>query len=86
MDGLTPETRFPAMLIEVRDYATANRAASKISEISLKEQRVLSGQIIEDTVASTDEADLISTYPITVPPVYQLPFLLPQRIIHISTA
>lgn len=57
MDGLTPETRFPAMLIEVRDYATANRAASKISEISLKEQRVLSGQIIEDTVASTDEAD-----------------------------
>ena len=45
------------MLIEVRDYATANRAASKISEISLKEQRVLSGQIIEDTVASTDEAD-----------------------------
>lgn len=46
-DGFTPARRFPAMIIEIRDYATANKAASKITEISLKEQRVLSGNIIE---------------------------------------
>lgn len=46
-DGLTPAKRFPAMVIEVREYATATKAASKITEIPLKEQRVLSGSIIE---------------------------------------
>ena len=46
-DGFTPATRFPAMLIEIRDYATARAAASKITEIELKEQRVLPGYIVK---------------------------------------
>ena len=43
-DGLT--TNFPSMIIEIRDYATARAAASKIREIHLDEQRILTGDII----------------------------------------
>lgn len=42
-DGLT--ANFPSMIIEIRDYATAKAASSKITEIQLKEQRILTGDI-----------------------------------------
>jgi len=46
-NGLTADKSFPAMVIEIRDYATAKAASSKITEIQLKAQRVLSGSIIK---------------------------------------
>ena len=45
-DGFTPATKFPEMLIEVRNYATSRSAASKTTEIPLKLQRILLGEII----------------------------------------
>ncbi len=50
-DGLTDS--FPAMLIEIRDYATARAAASKISEKNIKAQRVLTGSIVKGQVPSS---------------------------------
>lgn len=64
-DGLTPESRFPAMVIEVREYATATKAASKTTEISLKEQRVLSGTIKESEApenAPASDTNIYITY------------------------
>jgi hypothetical protein len=46
-NGLTSDKSFPAMMIEIRDYATATKAASKIAEIHLKAQRILTGPIVE---------------------------------------
>lgn len=57
-NGFTPATSFPAMLIEIRDYATARAAASKITEIQLNAQRVLSGSIIKgEAPADADALD-----------------------------
>lgn len=46
-NGITADKSFPAMMIEIRDYATATKAASKITEIQLKAQRILTGPIVE---------------------------------------
>ena len=45
--GLTADKSFPAMVIEIRNYATARAAASKITEIELPAQRTLTGPIVE---------------------------------------
>ncbi len=45
-DGITDP--FPPMMIEIRDYATSKAAASKITTIQLKEQRVInSSRLVE---------------------------------------
>jgi hypothetical protein len=57
-NGLTADKSFPAMVIEIRDYATAKAASSKITEIQLKAQRVLSGSIIKGSPpAEADASD-----------------------------
>ena len=40
-------TQFPQMLLEIRDYATAKTAPSKITEISLNKQRSIPGTLIK---------------------------------------
>ncbi|TAH65225.1 MAG: hypothetical protein EWM47_11440 [Anaerolineaceae bacterium] len=54
-NGLTAAKAFPAMFIEIRDYATARAAASKITEIQLKAQRILTGNIVKGV--APDDAD-----------------------------
>lgn len=57
-NGLTADKSFPAMVIEIRNYATARAAASKISEISLKAQRTLPGYIVKgEAPANADSSD-----------------------------
>ncbi|CRZ35188.1 hypothetical protein DFR55_10456 [Herbinix hemicellulosilytica] len=57
-NGITPDKKFPAMIIEVRDYATTTKAASKITEIKINEQRVMDGIIVEgNPPANTTESD-----------------------------
>jgi hypothetical protein len=46
-DGTTALKAFPAMKIEVRNYATSKAAASKISVIELNAQRVLTSPIVQ---------------------------------------
>lgn len=53
-NGLTADKSFPAMLIEVRDYATVRTAASKITEILLKAQRKLTSSIITGVAPDID--------------------------------
>lgn len=55
-DGSTADKYFPAMKIEIRDYATTKAAASKITEINLNQQRVLGGSIVEGKVPSNPTA------------------------------
>jgi hypothetical protein len=55
-NGLTADKSFPAMLIEIRDYATARTAASKITEISLKAQRKLTSSVIVGTAPDINNA------------------------------
>lgn len=55
-NGLTPDKRFPAMVIEVRDYATSKAAPSKISRVELKEQRVIAGSVIKGNPPSNATA------------------------------
>ncbi len=56
--GYTPETKFPEMVIETRSYATARAAASKISEVYIKEQRELQGVIKkEEAPKGADSSD-----------------------------
>ncbi|MDD4113126.1 MAG: hypothetical protein PHC56_08855 [Herbinix sp.] len=58
-NGLIPSRRFPAMMIEIRDYATARAAASKITEIELKAQRKLQGVIIKgEAPEGADSSDM----------------------------
>lgn len=58
IDGTIADKAFPAMDIEIRDYATNKSAASKITEISLPAQRKLIGIISEASVpASTTVPD-----------------------------
>jgi hypothetical protein len=45
-DGTTAAKAFPSMFLEIRDYATSKAAASKITEIELNDQRVLTGSVI----------------------------------------
>lgn len=56
-DGMTDP--FPAMTIEIRNYATSRTAASKVTEIALEPQRVPTGAVIEgmapDEVTSTNK-------------------------------
>jgi hypothetical protein len=47
-DGYT--SKFPSVVIEYRDYATSKKAASKISTITMPEQRVPNGVIINGDV------------------------------------
>ncbi|HHU71936.1 MAG TPA: hypothetical protein GXZ21_07890, partial [Clostridiales bacterium] len=57
-NGLTADKSFPAMVIEIRSYATARAAASKITEIHLPAQRILTGPIIEgEAPADADSSD-----------------------------
>ena len=57
-NGLTADKSFPGMVIEIREYATAQAAASKIKEIELKPQRILTGPIIKGSApANADESD-----------------------------
>lgn len=57
-DGFTPATKFPEMLIEVRNYATSRAAASKTTEIILKPQRTLLGEVISgNTPDNLDASD-----------------------------
>jgi hypothetical protein len=53
-DGITKP--FPKMLLEIREYATAKTAASKIVATNLDAQRVLSGNIIEGDVPTDSTA------------------------------
>jgi hypothetical protein len=50
IDGTITAKYFPAMEIEVRDYATSKTSASKITKITLNAQRTLSGAIFESAV------------------------------------
>lgn len=61
-NGLTADKSFPAMLIEIRDYATARTAASKITEISLKEQRILPGYIVKGEAPENADASDANIY------------------------
>lgn len=54
IDGTTEAKAFPAMKIEVRDYATAKAASSKITEIELSKQRTLSQSLIQEAKAPDD--------------------------------
>lgn len=45
-NGLTASTKFPKMKIEVRDFATTSKPASKIVEININEQKTLSGMFV----------------------------------------
>lgn len=45
-DGTTKAKAFPAMMIEIRAYATTKSASSKITEISLAAQRTLNNEIL----------------------------------------
>jgi hypothetical protein len=56
-DGSTPTTAFPAMKIQIRDYATSKAASSKITEISLNAQRV----ITKDITTKTDTTAIINS-------------------------
>lgn len=59
-DGTIKSKAFPAMTIEIRDYATSKSASSKITEISLNAQRTLDqnavvvGKAPADAVAKKD--------------------------------
>lgn len=55
---------FPGMFIEIRDYATTNKAASKITEVSLDAQRTLdkSIQIGQPSITGTYTKDDIFVY------------------------
>lgn len=58
-------TPFPAMLLEIRDYATTKSAASKITEINLNPQRVLDDTRLKEGPApkgapATDQSIYIS--------------------------
>ena len=56
--GLKSDKSFPAMVIEIRNYATASAAASKITEIQLQAQRILPGPIVEgEAPADADSSD-----------------------------
>ncbi len=62
-DGITEP--FPAMFLEIRDYATTKAAASKITEINLNPQRVLDDTRLEKGPApkgapATDQSIYIS--------------------------
>lgn len=45
-------SKFPSVVIEYRDYASSNKAASKISTITMPEQRVPNGVIISGDVSN----------------------------------
>lgn len=63
-DGIT--NPFPAMTLEIRDYATSKAAASKITIKPLKEQRVISSsKLVEDIVpedATASDNNIYITY------------------------
>ncbi len=46
-DGTIASKAFPAMKIEVRDYATSKAASSKITEVSLNAQRTITDAILQ---------------------------------------
>ena len=57
-DGTVAANALPEMLIEIRDYSTAKTAASKITEIALEAQRIVTGSIFEKVVpVGTTSAD-----------------------------
>lgn len=51
-NGIT--TPYPAMFLEIRDYATSKAAASKITEINLNEQRVINPALLQEMPAPKD--------------------------------
>ena len=51
-DGTTKDKAFPAMKIEVRDYATSKAAASKITVIELDAQRTINKDIVNGKAPS----------------------------------
>lgn len=53
-DGLSDS--FPKMVIEIRDYATSTKAASKITRIALDAQRLLQGTIKDTPMPATPTA------------------------------
>ncbi|MGB4658207.1 MAG: hypothetical protein WBI07_03380 [Mobilitalea sp.] len=49
-DGTIASLSFPAMTLQIREYATSKKAASKITEQKLNAQRTLQGKIKEEKV------------------------------------
>lgn len=54
LTGLFKDNEFPAMIMEIRDYATAKEPASKISRIKIKEQFVLEQSRVVNDAIGTD--------------------------------
>ena len=46
-DGTTADKAFTGIVIEIRNYATAKAAASKITQIDIEPQRTITGAVIE---------------------------------------
>ncbi len=64
-DGLTAASAFPDMKVEIRGYATAKAAATKITETKLTAQRKVTGAIKEEEApasAASDDPNLYITY------------------------
>lgn len=64
-DGTINSKAFPAMLIEIRNYATSKAAASKITEIDLNAQRTIQGYVVEGEApadASSDDKNIYISY------------------------
>ena len=67
IDGTTAAKNFPEMRIEIRNYATAKAAASKITQIDLDEQRTLnSADLLEgqapDNAIETGDSHIYVSY------------------------
>ena len=62
-DGTIKANAFPAMKIEVRNYATTKAVASKITEINLSAQRTLESTVIKGKLpANPSDADKAKIY------------------------
>ena len=64
-DGTTAAKAFPAMKIEVRDYATSKSASSKITETTLNAQRTITGSTLDGPApedADTTDKNIYISY------------------------
>lgn len=59
-DGTIDSKKFPAMKIEVRQYATSKAASSKITEVSLNEQRTITEAIKPGPANAPDDNIYVS--------------------------
>lgn len=65
-DGLTLSTAFPAMDLEIRNYATAKTAPSKSTEFHINAQRKITGTVLEqevpEVITDADKNNIYITY------------------------